>query len=465
MIRVFSQDVSVKSLLLLAAESGVIVVSLVLGAWLRFWDDPGQFSLYANSGGFLLQIFTVLVVLETCCYYNDLYDLSIVRPRGELILSLAQALGAGCLLLGLLYFLFPGLLVGRGVLFIALALIVVFVGAMRSGVDWVWQLTTREKVVLILGDGETAMTAARELERRVDLNFRIAGFVAPERNGTQQVLQYPVLGDQRDLRSIAVDHGISKIIVALEDFRGALPARDLVRLKVQGIEIEDAPSALAALTGRVWLRMVRPSWFVFASGFQRSRVTLLIKRIIDLAVGLFGIVFFSPIIGLAAIAIRLDSKGEILYRQERVGYTGKTFNLLKFRSMHVDAERDTGAQWATREDPRITRVGRVLRKYRLDELPQFLNVIRGEMSFVGPRPERPCFVEQLREQIPFYDERHSVRPGITGWAQVEYQYAATIEDAYRKLEYDLFYLKNLSIWFDIAIVVRTVRVVLFGSGW
>ena len=464
MIRVFSQDVSIKSVMLVAGESIVIVLSMILGARLRFWNDPDQFPLYADSGNFLLQILTVLIVLETCCYYNDLYDLSVARPRGEQVLSLAQALGAGCLLLGVLYLLVPGLLVGRGVLFIALALITIFIAAMRSGVDWLWALTAHEKTVLILGDGATAITTARELERRKDLNFRLAGFVSPERNGFQELHQYPVLGDQRDLRAIARDHGVSKIIVALEDSRGTLPARDLVRLKVQGIEIEDAPSALAALTGRVWLHNVRPSWFVFSTGFHRSGMTLFLKRVIDLAAGLLGMVFCSPLIAAVAIAIRLDSQGPILYRQQRVGFTGGIFNLLKFRSMHLDAEQNTGAQWAQEKDPRITRVGRILRKYRLDELPQFLNVIRGEMSFVGPRPERPCFVEQLREHIPFYDERHSVRPGITGWAQVEYQYAATIEDAYRKLEYDLFYLKNLSIWFDIAIVVRTVRVVLFGSG-
>jgi sugar transferase (PEP-CTERM system associated) len=464
MSRVFSQDVSIKSLLLIGVESAVIVMSLVLGAKLRFWNDSNEFLLYADSGSFLLQVLTVLVVLETCCYYNDLYDLSVIRPRGEQVLSLAQALGAGCLLLGLLYFLFPGLLVGRGVLFIALTLIIVFVSVMRISVDWLWHLTTREKTVLILGDGETAMTAARELERRVDLNFRVAGFITLDRTGCNELLRYPVLGEQRDLRAIATEQGVSKIIVALEDFRGALPARDLVRLRVQGIEIEDAHSALAALTGRVWLRMVRPSWFVFSSGFQRSKTTLLLKRVIDLAFGLIGLVLFSPIMALTAIAIRLDSKGPILYRQQRVGYTGKTFNLLKFRSMGQDAESTKGAQWAEENDPRITRVGRFLRKYRLDEVPQFLNVIRGEMSFVGPRPERPQFVEELRERIPFYDERHSVRPGITGWAQVEFTYTASVEDAYRKLEYDLFYLKNLSILFDLAIVFRTVRVVLFGIG-
>jgi exopolysaccharide biosynthesis polyprenyl glycosylphosphotransferase len=203
---------------------------------------------------------------------------------------------------------------------------------------------------------------------------------------------------------------------------------------------------------------------VFSTGFHRSKTTLLLKRIIDLAFGLLGTVLFSPIIALTAIAVRLDSRGPVLYRQSRVGFTGKVFNLVKFRSMQLNAERDKGAQWAQADDPRITRVGRFIRKYRLDELPQFFNVIRGEMSFVGPRPERPCFVEELREQIPYYDERHSVRPGITGWAQVEYGYGASVEDAFRKLEYDLFYLKHLSILFDIAIVFRTIRVVLFGAG-
>ncbi len=308
------------------------------------------------------------------------------------------------------------------------------------------------------------MTTAREIERRADLNFRVAGFVTPERSASSELLGHPILGDKNELRAIAHDQGIARIIVALEDLRGALPTRDLVRLKVQGVEVEDAHSALAALTGRVWLRTVRPSWFVFSNGFQRSKTTLWLKRMIDLAFGLLGITLSAPLMAIIAVAIRLDSKGPVFYRQERVGLAGRVFDLRKFRSMQVDAENGGGARWAQKNDPRITRVGRILRKYRLDELPQFLNVMRGDMSFVGPRPERPAFVEQLREQILFYDERHSVRPGVTGWAQVEYTYGASIEDAFRKLEYDLFYLKNLSILFDIAIVFRTVRVVLFGSG-
>ena len=464
MIRVFSQYVSVKSLLLILVESFVIVLSLVLAARLRFWDEPDQFLIYAGSTTFLLQVITVLFVLEICCYYNSLYDLSIVRSRSEQFLCLAQALGAGCLLLGFLYYLLPGLLVGGRVLFTALALTTAFVISLRIALDWIWHVTSPERRVLILGDGETAIATAGALERRVDLNFRIAGFVTPGERPLNPLLRHPVLGGQQALREIATSQRISKIIVALDDLRGALPTRDLVRLRVQGIEIEDAHSALAALTGRVWLRTVRPSWFVFSTGFERSKLTLLVKRVIDLSFGLIGLMLSSPLMLLIALAIRVDSEGPVFYRQERVGAAGRGFNLIKFRSMRIGAESSQGAQWAEENDPRITRVGRFLRKYRLDEVPQFLNVIRGEMSFVGPRPERPHFVEQLRERIPFYDERHSVRPGITGWAQVEFTYTASVEDAYQKLEYDLFYLKNLSILFDLAIVFRTVRVVLFGIG-
>jgi sugar transferase (PEP-CTERM system associated) len=272
-----------------------------------------------------------------------------------------------------------------------------------------------------------------------------------------------VLGCGKNLDSIVEKNGISRIIVALEDRRNTLPIRDLVRLRVQGIRIEDAHSVIAALTGRVWLETVRPSWFVFSDGFRRSTLTLIIKRALDLALAIVGLTISSPIMILVALAVRLDSRGPAIYRQTRVGLGGRCFDVLKFRSMRTDAEQGTGAQWSSANDPRVTRVGHYLRKYRLDELPQFLNVIRGEMSFVGPRPERPEFVGELRKEIPYYDERHSVRPGITGWAQVQYRYGSSVEDALRKLEYDLFYLKNMSPVFDCAIVVRTIGIVLNGQ--
>ncbi len=250
----------------------------------------------------------------------------------------------------------------------------------------------------------------------------------------------------------------------MEDARGCLPIRDLVRLRVQGVRVEDAHSTVSALSGRIWLNMVRPSWFIFSDGFRRSGMTLVLKRMIDLAAGLTGLVFSAPLMLLVAVAVRLDSKGPAIYAQTRVGFRGKEFKVLKFRSMRVDAEAHSGAQWAQKDDQRVTRVGRYLRKYRLDELPQFINVIRGEMSFVGPRPERPVFVERLRDIISYYDERHSVRPGLTGWAQVQFSYGASVEDACRKLEYDLFYLKNMSVLFDAVIIVKTIRIMLTGRG-
>jgi sugar transferase (PEP-CTERM system associated) len=460
-IRVFNLYVSAKSLLLMMLESFLIVASLIGGAKLRFWSDPDSFEFYLNSPSFLLQVLTVLLVFETCCYYNELYDLNVVRVRGQHLVRLAQSLGAGCILLGVLYYFLPWLLLGRGVLIIAVGLVAGSTFGVRAGLDRIWASTVRENNVLILGNGELALSVAREFERRADLSFRVVGFLARESTVTE-LFGRPVFAGE--LSAVAREQRVSRIVVALADQRGALPTRDLVRLRVQGVEIEDAHSALAGLTGRVWLRAVRPSWFVFSGGFRRSGTTLLLKRALDLALSLVGVILFSPVIALIAIAVWFDSRGPALYRQPRVGLGGRVFNVVKFRSMRIDAEAKSGAQWALKDDLRITRVGRFLRKYRLDELPQFFNVIRGEMSFVGPRPERPCFVEQLREQIPFYDERHSVRPGITGWAQVEFTYGASVEDALRKLEYDLFYLKNMSILFDIAIVFRTARIVLFGVG-
>ncbi|MCL4849834.1 MAG: exopolysaccharide biosynthesis polyprenyl glycosylphosphotransferase, partial [Bryobacteraceae bacterium] len=215
-------------------------------------------------------------------------------------------------------------------------------------------------------------------------------------------------------------------------------------------------------TGRVWLELVQPSWFIFSNGFSRSPLLLLLKRVADVCFAGVGLAVGWPLMLLIAMAIRLDSRGPVIFRQTRMGLNGRHFEVLKFRSMYADAEARTGACWAEEDDPRVTRVGWILRKFRLDEIPQFVNILRGDMSFVGPRPERPVFVDQLRSQVPYYDQRHSVRPGLTGWAQVEYSYGASVEDAIRKLEYELFYLKNMSAFFDLVIVLKTIRVVLRG---
>ena len=465
MFRIFSQYVSAKSLLLMLVEGLLIALSLIGAAKLRFWNSPADFGFYVAFPDFAVQSAIVVGVCLACFYYNDLYDLSAGSGSMDQVLRVEQSLGAASLLLGSLYFLFPSLLLSRGVFIIGMLLVTTLVVLSRKFLDRAWQISSPIQRIVILGTGELALELAREVTRRADLGMKLEGFVSGTelQADREKIFGFPVLGSATEMEIIAKQGAISRIIVALEDRRGVLPTRELVTLRVQGVRVDDASSVLSGLTGRIPLHAVKPSWFVFSDGFHRSKWNELLKRTLDLAAGVAGLLLSLPIMALVALAILLDSKGPVIYRQTRVGRMDRCFEVLKFRSMRVDAEED-GAQWAAKNDPRITRVGAFLRKYRLDELPQFLNVIRGDMSFVGPRPERPCFVEELRKQVPYYDERHSVRPGITGWAQVQYSYGASVEDAFRKLEYDLFYLKNTSLSFDLAIILKTVKIVISGHG-
>jgi len=447
-------------------EGSLIVMSLVCAAKLRFWNSPAEFGFYVALPDFAVQSAIVVGVCLACFYYNDLYDLSAGSGSMDQVLRVEQSLGAASLLLGLLYFLLPNLLLSRGVFIIGMILVTVLLVLSRKFLDGAWQLSSPLQRIVILGTGALALELAREVTRRADLGMKLEGFVSGTAlpADSEKIFGFPILGSAMEMEAIAQRGAISRIIVALENRRGVLPTRELVTLRVQGVRVDDASSVLSALTGRIPLHAVKPSWFVFSDGFHRSKWNELLKRTLDLAAGIVGLLLSLPIMTLVAVAILLDSKGPVIYRQTRVGRMDRCFDVMKFRSMRVDAEKKNGAQWATKNDARVTRVGGFLRKYRLDELPQFLNVIRGDMSFVGPRPERPCFVEELRKQIPYYDERHSVRPGITGWAQVQYSYGASVEDAFNKLEYDLFYLKNTSLSFDLAIILKTVKIVISGHG-
>jgi sugar transferase (PEP-CTERM system associated) len=465
MIRVFNQYISPKALMLMLVEGGLIALALVCAVRIRFWNSAAGFGEYIVLPDFLWQALVFVATLQVCFYYCDLYNLNAIRDRSEQWIAVGQSIGSGCLLLGLVYFIFPGLLLGRGIFFISVVLVPVFIGSSRVVLDHIWQSAALKEKVVIFGSGDLAQTVGREFLKRNDLNISLVGFVGPaSAAGEKSLLSRPVFGRQGEsLNEIVAENEISRIVVALDDRRNALPTRDLVRLRVAGIRVEDANTTISALTGRVWLETVKPSWFVFSDGFRRSAIVLILKRVLDLVAAVVGLAVSLPVMLLVSLAIRLDSKGPVIYRQKRVGLRGKHFEVLKFRSMRTDAERN-GAQWAAAKDPRVTRIGGFLRKYRLDELPQFINVIRGEMSLVGPRPERPEFVEELRKQISYYDERHSVRPGLTGWAQVQYQYGSSVEDAVRKLEYDLFYLKNMSILFDCVVLLNTVRIVFTGHG-
>lgn len=466
MFRIFNQYVSVKSILLMVVEGILIMLSLISAVKLRFWNNPAEVSTYLTFPDFVVQAGIVILVCLVCFYYNDLYNLSNGFGAVESVIRVEQSIGAASVLLGLLYVLLPNLLLSRGVFLIAMALSMISVILSRNLLEKIWKLTAPLQRVAIIGTKQLALEVAREMTRRPDLNLEIAGFLAAGPSGLpdEKIFGFPVLGTASELEKVVSDQNIAKIVVALEDSRGVLPVRDLVSLRVRGVRVDDASTALSALTGRISLRTIKPSWFVFSDGFHRSRWNYCTKRIIDLVCAVIGMVLSLPIMAIVAVLVKLDSKGPILYRQTRVGWMSRPFQVLKFRSMRTDAEKDNCPQWASEEDPRVTRIGKILRKYRLDELPQFVNVIRGDMSFVGPRPERPEFVRELRQTIPYYDERHSVRPGITGWAQVQYRYGASFEDAFNKLEYDLFYLKNLSITFDLAILLQTVRIVFCGGG-
>jgi len=279
----------------------------------------------------------------------------------------------------------------------------------------------------------------------------------------EKLVNPSIIGDQSQILDIATKERVDRIIVALEERRGKFPDAQLLECKMRGIAIEEGIHFYEHLTGRLQVESLHPSFLIFSEGFKKSKLTMWTKRVSEFALSLIGLILLSPVILVISLLIKIDSRGPVFYKQERAGERGKIFKLIKFRSMVENAEAN-GPVWAEQDDKRITRVGRWMRKWRLDEVPQMVNVLKGDMSFVGPRPERPFFVEKLRKEIPFYDQRYSVRPGVTGWAQIKYRYGASKEDALEKLKYDLYYIKNLSLLYDLLIIFETIKVVLFWKG-
>lgn len=320
------------------------------------------------------------------------------------------------------------------------------------------------KRVLILGTGVLAMRVAEVLRLQKARPVSVVGFLTDVQSQVgMRLAEAKIIGTYDQLAKIADELLVEAITICLEDGRAILPVKTLLDLKTAGIEIVDGHRAYEDASGRLSIDFLRPSALIFAEGFKQRYVTRVIKRLFDVLLSSCGLVALLPLFLVVAILIKVDSPGPVLFRQIRVGLAGRPFLIWKFRSMQVDAEK-SGARWAQVDDPRITRIGRWLRKNRIDELPQLINVLRGEMSLVGPRPERPMFVHDLRTVIPYYDIRHTVKPGVTGWAQVKFRYGASIEDSHMKLQYDLFYVKNLSLFLDLNILFRTVSVVIFGKG-
>ena len=452
---------SVRLGLVVVAETVVIVASFIVAAVLRIGLET-----YHEEEYVLPKAILSAVVLQLCLYYLDLYE-EFATPRHlDSILRLAQAFLAGTLILALAYYSIPDLRVSRGILLMQLPIAFAAVVLWRRLLLVVWGHEAFSENLLILGTGTSAQHIVREIVRRKPMGFRVVGFLGESALEVDRPFSNPaVVGTLADLLRVVERQRVTIILVALDDFRGRLPVTDLLQCRLAGVKVEEFTTFFERLTGKILVNNLRPSWFVFSEGFHKPRFFAKTKRILELTMAIVALVLVSPFLGLLAALIKLDSRGPVFYRQERVGEKGARFMLFKLRTMRVDAEAETGPVWARADaDPRMTRVGRLLRSLRLDELPQLLNVVRGEMSFVGPRPERPHFVEKLRTVIPYYDERHSVKPGITGWAQISFGYGSNIEDAEEKLQFDLYYIKHMSWLFDMGILFDTMKVMALGRG-
>ena len=449
---------------LVAFETALIFLAIVAGAWVRL-GEHARVLLLVEDGLFKAGFITV--VCQLSLYYADLYDWRTIADRRELFVRLVQALGVTSVILAATYFWFPGLMLGRGVFAIAVGLVLVLVIGWRLLFEILTRAVGPRERLLLVGTGAGAVDLARELhENRQMTGVEIVGFVDPDpaRTGAS-VINPGVIGTIADIPSIVASRKVDRVVVSLGDARGKLPMEQLLDMKLNGnVSFDYLASVYEEYTGKIAVENLRPSWLIFSDGFRKSALLVSAKRAIDVSAAGIGLALAAPVMLVVAILIKLSSSGPVFYHQARVGQHGRIFTVHKFRSMVADAEARTGAIWAQRGDARITGVGQFLRRTRLDELPQLWNILRGDMSLVGPRPERPEFVRSLTEQIAFYGQRHVVRPGLTGWAQVRYTYGASVEDAMQKLQYDLFYIKNLSLALDLFIIFATVKTVLQRKG-
>ncbi len=444
-------------------ETTLLVGSCFAAFMIRFEAWP-----HSRPDGNLILLKAILIALifQLFLYLKEVYDFSKIRAANEFVLRLGEALLMASGLLWILYYMFPQIEVGRGVFAINLILTSAFLVSWHTLLRFYVGSRTPHSKMLVLGTGRLARTLVQEVLNRPELGFQVQGFVDddPALLGVS-IVNPKVIGLPADLPNIVSERKVDRIVVELQDRRGRLPSDELLRFKTKGIGIEDATSFYERVTGKIAIENLKPSWLIFNTGFCVSKRQLVQKQIAEFIMSLVLLAVLSPVILLAMILIKLDSRGPIFLRQERVGQDGRRFTLWKFRSMREDAESATGPVWATgKNDERITRVGKILRRTRLDEVPQLFSVLRGEMSLVGPRPERPAFVKDLSTNIPFYQLRHCVKPGVTGWAQINYGYANTVENTIEKLQYDLFYIKNMSLQLDSLIVLETVKTVLCMRG-
>jgi sugar transferase (PEP-CTERM system associated) len=454
----FNRYYSARNLSFFFGEGGLIFLSVMIVHWL-----------FKGSGIFFIDLFDcarqallVTFVFQLCLYFFDLYDLSKDISLPETVTRISQAFGFGCIILAVIYYLLPELQITSRVFWAGFLVICLSVLSLRSVYFYVLRKRMFAQVIVIIGTGKLASDISREIEGRNDSAYKILGFIGkeePEFNPKNT----PIFAALEDLSDSLTSKNIDRIIVAPDDRRGTIPVQTLIQCKMRGIAIDQGVAFYERVAGKILVERLDPSSIFFSDGFGFSRWKRSLKRVSDILLAFPLLILSLPILILSVIIIKLESAGPIFYLQERVGEHSTPFNLIKLRSMCQDAEKN-GAVWAVVNDDRVTRFGAIMRKLRIDELPQLWNVLKGEMSLVGPRPERPVFVDKLVKIIPYYNIRHATKPGVTGWAQVSYPYGASTEDALRKLEFDLYYLKNISIMLDMFIIFKTIKTILFQKG-
>ena len=449
---------------LILADAAIIYGGVILAMYFRLGLDGSDNELNAKNGWFKIALASGVCVL--LLYFYDLYDYIVMTNRRELLLRLVQALGIAWVLLALLFYFVPQLLIGRGVSVISVPLVLVLLLGWRIGIHALTGHPDIGEKILVVGTGQTALDTAEAVWERRDAGYRIVGFISENGAKPREKLgRSEILGKAPDLEDVIRNEKVDRVVIAIRERRGAFPTEALLKMSLAGnVSIEECTSFFERITGKVHVDMLRPSWLIFAGRRRDSPFKLALRESIHRLLALLGLILSLPISILTAILIKIDSRGPIFYLQERVGMNGHVFKVIKFRSMKTDAEANGTPIWAATNDERTTRVGKVIRKLRIDEIPQFWNILKGEMNFVGPRPERPHFVEQLATAIPYFEHRHLVAPGLTGWAQIKYPYGASVSDAIQKLQYDLYYIKNQSLTLDLVIIFDTVKTILFGKG-
>ena len=462
MLQLLKQYFPIRNIIFFIIEGLVIFGSFVLSSLILADSEPFLFDLFL-----CLRILLVICICQICLYYNDLYDFKVASTIVEVSIRLLQALGITSIVLAFIYWAFPLAIIDQFIFILSIGFLLVFIIGWRLLYIFIIKKGIFNRHIILLGSSPLAFDILNEIEKEPDCGYSVSVIIPDSEDEVLNInvsKKIVIRKEKKDLCSIAKETGINKVVVALKEQRGQFPTKELIRCRIAGIEVLEGSSFYEMLTGKVLVTQIKPSWLIFSEGFRKSKFTTTVKRLEDIFISLIMLILMSPILLIIGILIKLESKGQVIFFQDRVGQNKNEFQMHKFRSMVEDAEKISGPVWARTDDVRITNIGRIIRRFRIDELPQLWDVLTGKMSMVGPRPERKHFTDDLEKKIPFYSERFIVKPGITGWAQICYSYGSNMDDAIEKLNYDLFYIKNLSIIMDVVILLRTAKTVLLGKG-